>query len=126
MALKHILGDHPVIRILDFFIENPIGDHTRAEIAHYTEAGPTAMKKDFPLLVRCGVVIETRKIGGVPLYALDTENEMTQSLIRFDNELSDYCTDEMLAAEVAKIEEVIGEDPFAADDDNPAIQEPED
>jgi|LGOV01.1.fsa_nt_gb hypothetical protein len=110
--MKHILGNLPVIRILDFLVDNQIGDHTRAEIAHHAEAGPTAMKNDFPLLVRCGVVIETRKIGGVPLYALDTENEMTQSLIKFDDALTEYCTDAVLAAEVEKIEEVIGEEEY--------------
>jgi len=90
MALKHILGDLPVIRILDFLVDNQDNDHTRAEIAHYAEIGPTAMKNDFPRLVGCGVVFETRKIGGVGLYSLDVTNEMTQSLIEFDARLTEY------------------------------------
>lgn len=105
MALKHILGNLPVIRILDFLVDNPTNDHTRAEIAHYTQVGPTAMKNDFPLLVRCGIVIETRRIAGVPLYTLDTDNEMTQSLTEFDQALTDYCTDKILETEAALDEE---------------------
>jgi len=90
MPLKHILGDIPVIRILDYLLEQHGNDLTRAEIVHDAEIGPTAMKNDFPRLVECGVVFETRKIGGVPLYTLDVTNEMTQSLIEFDAKLTEY------------------------------------
>ena len=37
---------------------------------------------------------------------------MTQSLIRFADELTDYCTDKILDAEVKKIEEAIGEEEY--------------
>jgi len=66
MALKHILGDLPVIKMLDFFVEHNTWDHTRAEIATHTDSGPTAMKKDFPLLVRCGIIIETHNHRDTP------------------------------------------------------------
>lgn len=91
MTLKHILGNLPVIKILDFFIEHQDTDSTRAEIAHHAEIGPTSMKQDFPRLVECGIISETRKVGGVGLYMLDVENEMTQSLIEFDAKLTEYC-----------------------------------
>jgi len=112
MALKHILGDLPVIRMLDFFVEHNTGDHTRAEIAKYTDSGPTAMKKDFPLLVRCGIIIETRRIAGVPLYAIDLENDMTQSMIKFDDDLTGYCTNMLLEESGEKNAETLGEDEY--------------
>ena len=108
MALKHILGNLPVIRILDFMIDNQAYDHTKNDIAEGAEIGPTAMKTDFPGLVECGVIFETRKVGGVGLYALDVTNEMTQSLIQFDTSLTDYCTDKILETEAA-LDEVYGE-----------------
>ena len=123
MALKHILGGLPVIKILDFMVDNPNNDYTRAEIAHYAQVGPTAMKDGFKCLEQCGIVIETRKIGGVPLYHIDAHNEMTQSLIEFDMALTDYCTDKILDGEVKKIEEVIGEEPYD-EEYAPGLQEP--
>lgn len=99
MSLKHILGDMPVINMLDFFIENVETDFTRAEIAHYANVGPTAMKANFRCLTQCGVVVETRKIGGVPLYAIDMTNRATELLIKFDEDLTDYCTDMILDAD---------------------------
>lgn len=101
MALKHILGNLPVIRILDFLVDNPNHDYTRAEIAHHAHVGPTAMKDGFKCLEQCGIVIETRRIGGVLLYHIDAYNEMTQSLIEFDEALTDYCTDKILETEAA-------------------------
>ena len=99
MALKHIFGDVPVIKILDYMIDNQLEDHTASDIAEGAEIGPTAMKRNFKCLTQCGIVFMTRTVGGVPLYALDMENEMTQSLIEFDEELTDYCTDMILDAE---------------------------
>ena len=99
MALKHILGDLPIIKMLDFFIDNVETDFTRAEIVHYTEIGQTAMKANFKILIQCGVVIETRRIAGVPLYALNMMNKATELLIKFDEDLTDYCTDRILDAD---------------------------
>jgi DNA-binding GntR family transcriptional regulator len=110
--LKHILGNLPVIRILDFLIDHPNNDYTRAEIAHYAQVGPTAMKEGFKCLEQCGIVIETRRIAGVPLYHIDAHNEMTQALIEFDEALTDYCTDKILAVEVEKIEAAVCEEEY--------------
>jgi len=96
MNLKHILGDLPTINLLDFFIDNDDNDFTRAEIAHYANIGPTAMKRNFKCLTQCGVIIETRKIGGVPLYAIDMMNRVTELIIKFDEDLTDYCTDKII------------------------------
>ena len=89
--LKHVLGNLPVIRILDFMLDNQGHDFTKKEIAEEAGIGPTAMKNNFQNLVECGVVFEARRIGGVGLYALDVTNEMTQSLIEFDAQLTEYC-----------------------------------
>ncbi len=94
--LKHILGNLPVIRVLDFLIDNPGRDYTKTEIAIGAEVGPTDMKRDFSGLIKCGVVIGTRKIGVVWLYELNMANEMAQSLIAFDVALAEYCAGKII------------------------------
>lgn len=91
MTLKHILGDIPVIRILDYLLDHQELDHTKGEIEGDAMIKHAEMKRDFPILVECGIIFETRKIGGVGLYSLDVTNEMTQSLIEFNVQLTDYC-----------------------------------
>jgi hypothetical protein len=76
MALKHILGTVPVIRILDFLLDHRNTDYTKAEIAKNAGVGPTDMRKDFHCLLDCEMVVETRKIGGVQLYKL-SEDDIT-------------------------------------------------
>lgn len=93
--LRHILGNLPVIRVLDFLIDNPGRDYTKTEIAVGAEVGATDMKRDFAGLIKCGVVIGTRKIGVVWLYELNMANEMTQSLISFDVALTECCAGQM-------------------------------
>lgn len=97
MALKHILGNLPVIKILDFIIDNQLQDHTKKDIMEGAEIGPTAMRADFPNLLGWGIIFETRRVGGTGLYSLDMENEMTRLLIQFDDTLTDYCTDKAMA-----------------------------
>jgi hypothetical protein len=70
MALKHILGEVPVIKILGFLLDHRGYDYTKAEIAEHADVGPTDMKRDFHCLIDCEMVVETRKIGGVQLYKL--------------------------------------------------------
>ena len=90
MPLKHILGDIPVIRILDYLLEQQGNDRTKTEITAGAKVGFAGTKYHLPQLVECGVVFETRKIGGVQLYALDVTNEMTQSLIELDAKLTEF------------------------------------
>lgn len=91
MALKHILGEVPVIKILGFLLDHRGYDYTKAEITEYAGIGQADMKRDFPLLVKFGVVTETRKIGGVQLYRLDMANAITSSMTVFDETLTAYC-----------------------------------
>ena len=129
MSLKHILGDLPVISMLDFFIENVESDFTRAEIAEYANIGPTAMKANFKCLTQCGVVVETRRIAGVPLFAIDMSNKLTESITKFDEELTDYCTDRILDADTTVDDMQEAEearDRFMAGPDYATGPEPED
>ena len=94
MALNHVLGKVPMIQVLDFMMSHIEYDISIKEIIEYTGVGPTDMKRDFPGLVECGVVTETRKIGGVQLYILNNNDVVTEALIDLDNVLSDHMSEE--------------------------------
>ena len=88
MTLNHVLGKVPMIQVLDFMMSHIEYDISIKEIIEYTGVGPTDMKRDFPGLVECGVVTETRKIGGVQLYRLNDTNVVTEELFELDRVLS--------------------------------------
>lgn len=93
MALKHILGTVPAIKILDFLLDHPENDYTQHEIQEYAEIRPVDMKRDFHCMVDCGVIIETRKIRGAPLYKINLDNPVMQSLLLLGETIDDYETD---------------------------------
>ena len=90
MALKHALGDIPMVRVLDFMLEHLGLDYTTKEIAEYADVAPGAVKRDFGRLIECGMVTETRKIGVSQLYTLNTDDVIADALIEFDEVLSSY------------------------------------
>jgi len=84
MALQEIFGDIPITRVIDFMLKHPELDYTVKEITEYADVAQAVAKRDVQRLVDRGVVVETRKIGGVQLYTLDSTNEITIALIEFD------------------------------------------
>ncbi len=88
MSLTHVLGDVPTTRILDFMLGHIEYDCTPKEIAEYADVATGAVKRDIARLVECGVVTETRKIGGVQLYILNNDSVVTEALINLDKVIS--------------------------------------
>ena len=88
MALKHVMGNVPVIRMLDFIIGSPYTDHTKGEIEEQAGVRPVDMKRDFPNLLGNNLVVETRRIRGEPLFMLNKENYITQAMIEFNDVLN--------------------------------------
>lgn len=88
MALTHVLGDVPATRILDFMLGHIEYDCTPKEVAEYADVAPSAVKRDIARLVECGVVNETRKIGGVQLYILNNDSAVVNALFELDRVIS--------------------------------------
>ena len=110
MALKHILGTVPVIKILDLLLEHPEKDYPQNEIQEYAEIRPVDMKRDFHCMVDCGVLTETRKIRGAPLYKINQDNPVMQSLLLLGEAIDDYETDTI-------IDDVVDDDYDAAQEE---------
>ena len=99
MALKHALGDIPMVRVLDFMLEHLDTDYTTKEIAEYADVAPSAVKRDFDKIIGCGMVTETRKIRGARLYTLNTDDPVTDAMIDFDSALSDHLSEKIAVEE---------------------------
>jgi hypothetical protein len=88
MEMTPILGNVPVIRILDFFVGYTKMDHTRSEIKEATEIKQVDLIRDLPNLLAHGVIIETRRIRGEPLYKLNMANPVTQAILAFKHAMA--------------------------------------
>ncbi len=82
------LGDTPLIRVVDFLIENSIFDYTKTEISKNAEISRASLYKIWPLLEQYQLVKASRKIGNTTLYKLNKENPVVQKLIELDLKIS--------------------------------------
>ena len=95
-------GDYPLIRVLDFLIENEGFDYTKKEIAKYSNVSWNTLETFWSKLVKAKVVVPTRKIGKSQLYTLNMKNPAVQKLIELDKKLTLLALEEIKGKAVIK------------------------
>ena len=78
--LVEFFGNYPIIKVIDFLLENRGFDYSKAEIAKNAEIGIATLHQLWDKLEKFGVVKETRKYGNTRLYMLNEENEFMRML----------------------------------------------
>lgn len=86
--LLRYLGASPILRIVDFFLDNPLSDYSKNEIAKNLAMSRVTFFKYWKELEKSGALIISRKIGRATLYMLDRENEVVRQLIKLDMALT--------------------------------------
>ena len=87
LLLKY-LGDSPTLRIIDFFLDNPLSDYSKNEIAKNLAMSRATFFKYWKELEQSGALMVTRKIGRATLYKLDRANDIVKQLIKLDMTIS--------------------------------------
>ena len=87
MLLKY-LGASPTLRIIDFFLDNPLSDYSKNEIARNLGMGRVTFFKYWREMENSGAVKVTRHVGRATMYQLDKENEVVRQLIKLDMTLA--------------------------------------
>lgn len=83
-----LMGRTPELRLIDFFMDNPLNDHTRREIREALGMTKRTLSEKLPPLEALGLVRVTRKIGKAKLYQIDPENPTVRSLAEIERTLS--------------------------------------
>lgn len=79
-----VLGESPLILVLDFFLENIVYDYSKSEIARETGISRVTLQEIVERLEKIGVIKLTRISGKAKMYKLNKENQFAQNLIEFD------------------------------------------
>ena len=87
LLLKN-LGDSPTLRILDFFLDNPLSDYSKNEVAKNLAMSRATFFKYWKELDKSDALVITRKIGRATMYRLDRENKVVEQLIKLDAAIS--------------------------------------
>jgi len=80
-------GNYPIIRVLDFLIENDIFDYSKKDICRYADVSWNTLETFWEKLERKKIVVFTRKVGKASLFKLNMQNPVVKQLIELDNKL---------------------------------------
>ncbi|MEM3104441.1 MAG: winged helix-turn-helix domain-containing protein [Candidatus Bathyarchaeia archaeon] len=86
--LLKTLGDSPKLRIIDFFLDNPLFDFTKKEVIEALGMSKQTFYKYFVDIERYGIVIPSRRIGKATLYKINPENPLVKMLREYETQLS--------------------------------------
>ena len=90
---KDIFGDSPQTKILDFLADHPDFDYSISEIAKQAQVSRPTVYKIKDILLKKGLIIQTREQGNSPLYKLNLDNKLVQVIIKFDFEIAKRIAD---------------------------------
>ena len=82
------LGDSPKLRIVDFFLDNPLFDFTKKEVIEALGMSKQTFYKYFPELEEYGIVKISRKIGRAKLYRINVEHPLVKMLRDYETKMS--------------------------------------
>jgi DNA-binding transcriptional ArsR family regulator len=82
------LGDSPKLRIIDFFLDNPMFDFTKKEVIEALGMSKQTLYKYFPDLEEYGVVEVSRKIGKAKLYKINLKHPLVSMLREYEKKIS--------------------------------------
>lgn len=86
--LLQYLGTSPILRIIDFFLDNPLSDYSKNELVKNLGMGRVTFFKYWKELEKSGAVKVTRSVGGTTMYQLARQNEVVKQLVRLDMALA--------------------------------------
>jgi len=90
LFLKFFGRNDPVIRVIDFLIDNEAFDYSKTEISREMGISRTTLLKIWKTLEDLGIVVETRRVGRAKMYRLNKKNPIVQEFIELDNAISEY------------------------------------
>ena len=95
-----ILGDYPLIRILNHFLIFREFDYSLTDIAENSGVAWSTLNILWPKLESMQIVTHTRNVGKAKMYKLDITNKIVQNLIKFaDSIIKDYTNKNILKEE---------------------------
>ena len=83
-AFIEVLGESPVVKVLDFLLDNRIFDYSMKQISIESGVSWATIQKIFPQMEKKEIIIMTRRVGKAKMYKLNFENQTVKDLLEFD------------------------------------------
>ena len=86
--LLKTLGASPKLRIVDFFMDNPLFDFTKKEVIEALGMSKQTFYKYFADIKEYGIVSASRKIGRATLYKINQKHPLVSMLKEYETKVS--------------------------------------
>lgn len=83
-VLVEVFGEAPLVRIIDFLMDNYLYDYSKKQIAEGAGVSRPILFKHWKKLEKYSVVKPTRKFGKTILYKLNDNNSFVKELRRIE------------------------------------------
>ena len=80
----------PMLKVLDFLMDNESFDYSRAEIEEGAGLSKTTLLKIWPKLEALELIETTRTVSKAKMYKLNKQNPIVKKLMELDNAISEY------------------------------------
>ncbi|MDO8553995.1 MAG: hypothetical protein Q7S22_04265 [Candidatus Micrarchaeota archaeon] len=100
-VLIEYLGDTPLLRMIDFLLENRLFDYSKKQIIDETGLSKVTFYKYWGRLIELKLVESTRTFGKTVLYKLNEKNPLVKKIKELEMELIEQTTP-MLAKVVTR------------------------
>lgn len=91
--LKDLFQNVPLVRVLDFFVDLPTKEFSKADIARECKISWITAKKIFTKLEQLDIVRKTRQINRAQMYIVNSESPILKHLHRFNLQLASKIID---------------------------------
>ncbi len=98
-SFRMVFGDSPIVKVVDFFLDNREFDYSLTDIAKNADIGWSTLHQFWNKFVNLGIVVKTRSIGRAELYKLNMESPLVKKLMDLDAVISK----KMVEGEIGKI-----------------------
>ena len=80
----------PMLKVLDFLMDNESFDYSKTDIAKGTELSRATLFKAWPKLEALDLIITNRTLGGSKMYKLNKKNPIIKKIMELDDEILEY------------------------------------
>ncbi|MBI2208610.1 hypothetical protein HYU50_03875 [Candidatus Woesearchaeota archaeon] len=102
-SFRLVFGDSPIVKVIDFFLDNREFDYSLTDIAKNADIGWSTLHGFWGNIVKLGIVIKTRKIGRAELYKLNPNSLLVKKLIDLDTDISKKLMNEEINKQKLKV-----------------------
>ena len=102
-SFRLVFGDSPIVKVMDFFLDNREFDYSMTNIAKNSDIGWSTLHGFWKDFVKLGIVTKTRRIGRAELYKLNSNSPVVKKLIELDRDISKKLMQEEINKQKLKV-----------------------